>query len=103
MKEELSRKEVTRDIWNGFDVCLKCRVDLGIKIWEKVTKTHIMGTFGWHVPVHLEHVPVHFGFWSFLANVYRYTLGVYWYTLFCFSYFDQFLYFGHNFLISYLI
>ena len=49
----------------------------------------------------LELVPVHFRLWSFLAKVYRYTLGVYRYTLFWFSYSDQFLYFGHNLLISY--
>ena len=59
MKEELSRKEVTREIWNGFDVCLKYRVELGIKIWKNVRKTHILGIFGGHVPVHLERVPVH--------------------------------------------
>ena len=45
MKEELSRKEVTREIWNGFDVCLKYRVELGRKVWENVRKTHILGTF----------------------------------------------------------
>ena len=73
MKEELSRKEVTREIWNGFDVCLKYRVELGSKVWKNVRKTHILGIFG-------SPVPVHFGFWSFLANVYRYTLGVYRYT-----------------------
>ena len=70
---------------------------------EKCEKTHILGHFGRLVQVHFESVPVHFGFWSFLANVYRYTLGVYRYTLFCFPSFDQFSYFGHNFLISYPI
>ena len=59
MKEELSRKEVTREIWNGFDVCLKYRVELGSKVWKNVSKTHILGIFGGHVPVHLEHVSVH--------------------------------------------
>ena len=59
MKEELSRKEVTKDIWNGFDMCLRYRVDLGINIWKKGEKTHILGIFGLHVPVLLERVPVH--------------------------------------------
>ena len=45
MKEELSRKEVTREIWNGFYVCLKYRVELGSKVWKNVRKTHILGTF----------------------------------------------------------
>ena len=45
MKEELSRKDVTREIWNGFDVSLKYRVELGSKVWKNVRKTHIMGTF----------------------------------------------------------
>ena len=60
MKEELSKIEVIRWIWNGFDVCLKYRVDLGIKIWKNVTKTHILGPSG---------------------NMYRYTLNMYRYTL----------------------
>ena len=59
MKEEWSRKEVTRDICNDFDVCLKYRVGLGWKNMKKLEKTHILGIFGSHVPVHLEHVPVH--------------------------------------------
>ena len=48
MKEELSRKEVTREIWNGFDVCLKYRVELGSKVWKNVKKNtyseHFRGT-----------------------------------------------------------
>ena len=62
MKVELTRKEVTREIWNGFDVCLKYRVELGSKVWKNVRKTHILGIFGGHVPVHpsrTEHVLVH--------------------------------------------
>ena len=59
MKEELSRKEVTRDIWNGFEVYIKYRVELGIKNMEKGEKIHILGIFGSSVPVHLECVPVH--------------------------------------------
>ena len=38
---------------------IEYRVDLGINIWKKREKTHILGIFGSHVPVHLEHVPVH--------------------------------------------
>ena len=77
MKYNLSRKEITRCIVNGFEVYMKYRVDLGSKIWKKGTKTHILGIFRRHVPVHLEHVPVHVRFWSFWANMYRYKSGVY--------------------------
>ena len=41
---------------------MECRVDLGINIWKKMEKIHILGIFGGHVPVHpsrTEHVPVH--------------------------------------------
>ena len=86
-----------------FDVYMKYRVDLGRKIWKKGTKTHILGIFGLHVPVHPEHVPVHLVFWSFFANMHRYMLDMYRYTLLCFSCFNQFLYFSHNLLNSYLI
>ena len=34
-------------------------VDLGINILKNGRKTHILGIFGGHVPVHLGHVPVH--------------------------------------------
>ena len=60
------------------------------KVWKNGRKTHILGIFGGHVPVHpsrTEHVPVH------VRNMYRYTL-------LCF---DQFSYFSHNLLISYPI
>ena len=67
---------------------------------EEITKS---GHFECLVPVHFELVPVHFLFWSFLANMYRYKLDMYRYILLWFSCFDQFLYFGHNFLISYPI
>ena len=43
MKEDLSRKEITRCIVNGFEVYIEYWVDLGNKIWKKGTKTHIMG------------------------------------------------------------
>ena len=82
---------------------MKCRVELGIKHMEKREENTTMGTFRRLVPVHFELVPVHIVFWSFLANMYRYMLDMYRYTLFWFSYFDQFLYFGNNFLISYPI
>ena len=84
-------------------MCLKCKIDLGIKTMEKWVKTHILGTFRRLVPVQVELVPVQLRFWSFLTNLYRYKLDLYRYNLFWFSYFDQFLYFGHNLLISYPI
>ena len=59
LNDKLSRKEVTKDIWNGFDVCLRYRVELGIKSMEKWEKIHILDIFGSCVPVHLECVPVH--------------------------------------------
>ena len=34
-------------------------VDLGINILKNGRKTHIMGIFGRHVPVHLQPVPIH--------------------------------------------
>ena len=70
---------------------------------EKCEKTHTLGHFRVIVPVQVVLVPVKFRFWSFLANLYRYKLNLYRYNLFCFSCFDQFLYFGHNLLISYPI
>ena len=82
---------------------MKYRVELGIKNMEKGEKIHILGILGSCVPIQFEHVPVHIVFWSFLAKVYRYTLGVYWYTSCYVPNFDQFLYFGHNLLISYPI
>ena len=45
MKYNLSRKEITRCIVNGFEVYMKNIVDLGRKIWKKGTKTHNLGTF----------------------------------------------------------
>ena len=82
---------------------MKCRVELGIKHMEKREENTILGTFRRLVPVQVELIPVHFAFWSFLANLYRYKLELYRYNLFWFSCFDQFSYFGHNFLISYPI
>ena len=46
LNDKLSIKEVTREIWNGFDVCMEYRVELGSKIWKNGTKTHILGIFG---------------------------------------------------------
>ena len=78
---------------------MKYRVELGIKNMEKWEKIHILHIFGSCVPVHLECVPVH----PSRTQCVPYTLGVYRYTLFCLPNFDQFLYFDHNFLLSYPI
>ena len=45
MKEELSRKEITRCIGNGFEVYMKYWVDLDINIWKNGRKIHILGIF----------------------------------------------------------
>ena len=68
--------------------------------WEKNTQ---IGHFGCHVPVQFEFVPVQFRYWSFLANLYLYKLDMYRYNYCSVPSFDQFLYFGHNLLISYPI
>ena len=86
MKEELSRKEVTREIWNGFDVCSKYRVEL-VEKYRKMRAKHRFWAFSGDM-------------YRYTLNMYRYMLDVYRYTLFCFSYFDQFSYFDRNFLIS---
>ena len=72
MKEDLSRKEITRCIANGFEVYMKYRVGLGGKIWKNGRKIHILDIFKGHVPVHLGPVQVQFRFLSILANLYRY-------------------------------
>ena len=46
MKEELNRKEITRCIGNGFEVYMKYKVDLGINLWKKREKRHILGISG---------------------------------------------------------
>ena len=46
MKDNLSRKEITRCIINGFEVYMEYRVDLGSKIFKNGTKIHILGIFG---------------------------------------------------------
>ena len=43
MKEELSRKEVTKDIWSDFDVCRKYMSDPWMKVHEKGEKILILG------------------------------------------------------------
>ena len=45
MTDNLRRKKITRCIVNGFDVCMKYRVELGGKIWENGRETHILGIF----------------------------------------------------------
>ena len=60
MKEDLSRKEITRCIGNGFEVYIEYRVDC-------VAKYGKMG----------EKYP----FWVFFSDMYRYTLNLYWYML----------------------
>ena len=54
MKDDLSRKEITRCIVNGFEVYMKYRVELGRKIWKKkCRKGHILGKIRAHVLVHV--------------------------------------------------
>ena len=54
MKEDLSRKEITRCIVNGFEVYMKYRVELGKKNMEKkCRKAHILGKIRAHVLVHI--------------------------------------------------
>ena len=78
---------------------MKYRVDLGIKDMEKKGRKYTFWTFSGHVYRYTLNV---YRYTLPEPNVYRYTLGVYRYTLLCFPNSDQFLYFGHNFLISYL-
>ena len=60
MKEDLSRKEITRCIGNGFEVYIEYRVDWVAKY----------GKFGEKYP-----------FWAFFGDMYRYTLNLYRYML----------------------
>ena len=85
MKEDLSRKEITRCIGNGFEVYMEYRVGLGWKNMEKWEKTTNSGHSRGPVPVLNRVVPVQFGFWSFLVYLYRYRSELYRYTL---LYFD---------------
>ena len=75
---------------------MEYRVEMGIKNMEKWEKIHILGIFGGHVPVHLECVPVHP---SRTQHVPVHVRGVAVHPVL----FSQFLYFGHNLLISYPI
>ena len=59
MKDNLSRKEITRCIVNGFEVNMVYRVELGTKIWKKFRKAHILCKIRAHVPVQVRGVPVH--------------------------------------------
>ena len=45
MKEDLSRKEITRCIGNSFEVYMEYRVDWVAKIWKNGRKIHILGIF----------------------------------------------------------
>ena len=80
LKEELSRKEITREL----EMILKCISSIDLvwdgKVHEKWEKIHILGTFRRLVAVHFELVPVHIVFWSSLANIYRYMLDMYRYN-----------------------
>ena len=76
MKEDLSRKEITRCIVNGFEVYMKYRVELGKKNIKKVQKSPHSG----------QNSSTCTGTCNAL-----------------FSSFNQFLYFKHNLLIFYLI
>ena len=42
LNDDLSRKEITRCIVNGFEVYMEYRVDLGSKIWKNGRKIHIL-------------------------------------------------------------
>ena len=75
---------------------MEYRVDLGINIWKKKGRKYTFWAFSGHVYRHTLNV---YRYTLPEPNVYRYMLGVYRYTLFCFSSFDQFLYFDHNLLI----
>ena len=77
MKEDLSRKEITRCIVNGFEVYMEYRVGLGWKNMEKWEKTTNSGHSRRLVPVQVRAVPVQVGFWSILANLYRYRSELY--------------------------
>ena len=59
MKEDLSRKEITRCIGNGFEVYMEYRVDWVAK-YGKMGEKHT--------------------FWAFLGNLYWYTLDLYRYS-----------------------
>ena len=56
MKDELSRIEISRGIWSGFKVYIEYGVDVGSNTWKKGRKTHILGIFGGHVPVHVRNM-----------------------------------------------
>ena len=77
MKEDLSRKAITRCIVNGFELYMKYRVELGRKIWKKkVQRSPHSGQN---------------------SSTYTGTCNA------LFSNFDQFSYFSHNLHIGYPI
>ena len=60
MKEDLSRKEITRCIGNGFEVYMEHRVDW-VEKYGKICEKHT--------------------FWVIFGDMYRYTLNLYRYIL----------------------
>ena len=60
MKDNLSRKEITRCIVNGFEVYMEYRVDW-VEKYGKMGEKHT--------------------FWAIFGDMYRYTLNLYWYIL----------------------
>ena len=83
MKEDLSRKEITRCIVNGFEVYMEYRVELGIKNMEKWEENPHSGQNS-----------------STCTDTGQSCTGK---GSVMFFYFDQLSYFSHNFLNSYQI
>ena len=77
MKDDLSRKEITRCIVNGFEVYMKYRVEVSRKIWKKKVQQS-------------PHSGQNSSTCTGTCNA-------------LFSSFDQFLYFSHTLLIDYPI
>ena len=74
MKEDLSRKEITRCIGIGFEVYMEYRVDWVAK-YGKMDENHTFWAFfGEPVPVHLGPVPVQPSITELVPVQVRYTL-----------------------------
>ena len=67
MKEDLSRKEITRCIGNGFEVYIEYRVDWVAKYGKMGEKYPFLAFFG--------------DMYRYTLNLYRYTLNLYRYML----------------------